>query len=206
MDLSIPKHCASGPIVPWQCHQFPESRFSLLFTPISLEPLRGRVETAGALGGPWHGWRAACTLRPCGCWCVLTVLVRAPRSAPDWCWACVPLCHAADQANPDAHRCAVKAGHGCPRRVIWTFGLSPSAGRYPLPSLLGCKALAHGSLCATVAWALLSSLPSPVPQLPSGWWVAWRGPGQVGQGAALGSCPCAWHGAGRSSCPSQPCL
>lgn len=56
MDLLIPKHCASGLIIPWQCHQFPESRFSLLFSPISLEPLRGRVETAGAPGGPWHSW------------------------------------------------------------------------------------------------------------------------------------------------------
>ena len=87
MDLLIPKHCASGPIVPWQCHQFPESCFSLLFTPISLEPLRGRVETAGALGGPWHGRLVlslrAVSLRVRGMR-VLTVLVRAPRSAPDW--------------------------------------------------------------------------------------------------------------------------
>lgn len=26
------------------------------FTPFSLEPLQGRVETASAPGGPWHGW------------------------------------------------------------------------------------------------------------------------------------------------------
>lgn len=154
------------------------------------------------------GWCAACTLRPCGRWCVLTVLVRAPRSAPDWCRACVTLCHAADQANPGAHRCAVKAGHGCPRRVIWTFGLFlfSRALSSPLP---GCEALAHRALCATVTWALLSRPLCPSFLLGHGMVGGLEGPSSgraVSCARLLQDCPCAWHGAGRSSCPSQPCL
>lgn len=110
----IPKRCASSPIVPWQCHQFPESRFSLLFTPISPEPMRGRVETAAACGGLW---RAGAQPAPCPSGCVRTALARAPLCPR----LVLGTCHPPPRRRPSRPSCPItalrKLDRGCPRRL-----------------------------------------------------------------------------------------
>lgn len=180
----IPKHCASGPIIPWQCHQFPESCFS---------PFHPCLPGASAgKGGDcrcfWRvmAWLAGAQPARCVpvaarhvCWCVLTVLARAPCSAPDWCWACVTLCHAA-QSTLMPYHCALKAGLYLSQEGYLDI--------WPLPSFLGGRALAHRSLPALTAFCPchLGLALSPFPLCPSfllghtGWWVTWRALGQAG--------------------------
>lgn len=199
----IPKRCASSPIVPRQCHQFPESRFSLLFTPLSPEPLRGRVETACAHRGLWRGGRALSLRRvPVAAY---GLRWREPRSAPGRRRARATLCHAADRADPPAPSLRYKSWTvAAPGGYLDIWPL-PFTGALPLPSLPGCKAPARSSVHSQPsAWAFLSSLPSPVPQLPPGTrgTGCLRGPGRVGQRAALGFSRAGRGGSG--CCPSPP--
>lgn len=168
VDLLIPKHCASGPIIPWQCHQFPESCFS---------PFHPCLPGASAgKGGDcrcfWRvmAWLAGAQPARCVpvaarhvCWCVLTVLARAPCSAPDWCWACVTLCHAA-QSTLMPYHCALKAGLYLSQEGYLDI--------WPLPSFLGVGLWhtglsLHSQPSALVTWALLSLL---FPCAPASFW------------------------------------
>lgn len=104
VDLLIPKHCASDPIVPWQCHQFPESRYSLLFTPIVPGAVVGK-------GGDCRCSRravarlAAGTACPCGYEaCVLVCTGQSPALCPR---LVLGICHPLPRSRPSRPRCPV---------------------------------------------------------------------------------------------------
>lgn len=211
MDLLIPKHCAPSPIIPWQCHQLPESCLFLLFHPL----LPGAI--AGKGGGCRCSRRAMTWVADAqpvpfvpACWCVLTVPVRAPRS--------VSPC-AMQQAKPTLmpHHCAMKAGLWLSQEGyldVWPLPFSGVLYSLLLPGVQGSETQISlpSQSSATVTWALLSSLP---PLCPTSFLLSHRGWGDIeGPGAGragsctwlLQGCPCVWHGPGRSSCPSLPCL
>lgn len=105
VDLLIPKHCASGPIIPWQCHQFPESCFS---------PFHPRLPGASAgKGGDcrcfWRvvAWLAGAqpALCPCGCEARVLVCTDCTGESPTLCPRLVlGMCHPLPRSkvNPDA--------------------------------------------------------------------------------------------------------
>lgn len=154
---------------------------------------------AGKGGDCRCSWRAVAQLagaQPAGrvpagarhaCWCVLTVLLRATRSAPDWCWACVTLCHAADQADPDAPSLcyeswtvAVPGGLSGHLASSLRLGVTLSPPSWSVRLRRMGVSLCTPSLLPAVTWALLSS---PFPCARASLWDTgvggWLGGAQV---------------------------